>query len=216
MPYYNNIPKPLDRIYLSQDEILQNFQIIPQLIDENHINFDIAGQGKHPFVSIPIRDTAPATNSTEVALYSKLGQFSRVPELWVKRKSNPPTIGAEYCFTELGRSNVTGWARLQSGILIKWGRFTTEEMGLTDPFITYTVGYRGIEENFPIFQAVFDIKITPYLEARINSTFGAWPYLIYDAPGPLSPIEYRVKVRKTELGLYRVPPFEIYYIATGV
>jgi hypothetical protein len=214
MPYYNNIPKPLDRIYLSQDEILQNFQIIPQLITENHINFGAAAQGKHKFVSIPIRDTAPTTNGTEVALYSKLGQFSGQPELWIKRKSNPPTIGATYSFTETSNNSGRYWFRWPSGIMVKFGTFTVPEMFLADQQILVTYFIPGLEQNIPEFTSVFNIKITPVLPTNLNNTFGAWVYPVH----PFSATEFSVRATKSELTVfpYRTAAFEIFVMITGV
>lgn len=120
MAYNNAIPQATDRISQSQPQILANFQAISTLINVNHENFDIASQGKHKFLQMPEQAGDPATIANEVALYSKQGTINNVAELFFKRESNGTVIN----FTESGQ-DIKGWARLPSGILIKWGDDTS-------------------------------------------------------------------------------------------
>lgn len=119
MAYQQNIPQASQRLKDSQADLLGNFQAIKQLIDVNHDTFGSASEGKHKFVSFPDQGSSPTVAADEIALFGRLSTLSNASELCVRKESN----GAVYEFTSAGATS-NGWARLPSGILLKWGSGT--------------------------------------------------------------------------------------------
>lgn len=154
MAYDQNIPKPGDILKTSQAQLLANFQSIQTLVAVNHGNFDSSVQGKHTFIQFPVQGGDPATGLGEVALYSKNGATSTVPELAFERQSN----GSISVFTEGGQINEgdmpNGYTRLPSGFLIKWGRVVIPAGGNSRPD-TITI----LPTN-PVFTNVYHAEIS--------------------------------------------------------
>ena len=75
MPTYkDNIPQPSDLISTSQDDILQNFESIPNVIDPNQFS-----------VIMPVASAPDIADAKQVGLYAKLDSNSAVNEIWFKR-----------------------------------------------------------------------------------------------------------------------------------
>jgi hypothetical protein len=173
MPYSSIIPGVNDRISISQDDILNNFQEIKNLIDVNHITFDdpSGDQGKHKFVSIPSRDDSPPTISKEVGIYSAPGAFSRQTELYVKKQSNatPYSITEQ---TKVPNEPEFSWLRLPSGILLKWGFVVVfgYETGIPQ---WNAAGVVFKSNNIPEFTNVFSIILSGAVNPpeRVNANY---------------------------------------------
>ena len=149
MAYNNNIPQASDQLSQSQADLLANFQAIYNLVGVNHVNFNAVGQGKHNFVSMPVQGGNPGTNSTELALYTKTSALTALPEAFFQRESN----GSAIEFTSALQA-ASGWTRLPSNILIKWG------VAAANPganVITYT----GNALPGSTFSNVFSVLLTP-------------------------------------------------------
>lgn len=116
MAYNNAIPGANDLLSQSQSDIQTNFAEIQTLVGINHINFGAANQGKHLYLQLP-EHAAPATAIDEAGLYANVGTTSTVTELFFRRENN----GATIAFTEATLAT-TGWTRLPSGLLMKWGQ----------------------------------------------------------------------------------------------
>jgi len=143
MAFNPNIPQPSDSLSQSQADILANFQAIEPLFS----------QGIQDFVILPAQGSAPATGASEIALYSKT--VSGAPQLFMRQQSN----GTEYNFTSSLQAS-SGWARLPSGILIKWGNATPTRNTLGT--VTYNAG-----AGIPVFTAVYSVMA--------SQTFAAGP-----------------------------------------
>lgn len=150
MSYQNNIPQATDQLSISQNDILNNFASIGSWAAINHIGFDATGAGKHSFIQFPtVQGSDIATAAGEVALYTKTG-VTNVPALFFRGQSNA-TVGSGG-FTEYG-SGATGWTRLPSGILIKWG-YTSNT--LPNPStIVFPTG-----ATIPAFTTLYSVQIT--------------------------------------------------------
>lgn len=123
MAYQNNIPMATDRLKDSQSAIQDNFAEIETLIIRNHGDFGAPTEGRHTFVEFPTATPTGTTLTTpEVALYSKVGPTSTIPELFFQRSGLTADMG--YAFTE-GLNAATGYTRLPSGLLVKWGTATS-------------------------------------------------------------------------------------------
>ncbi len=115
-PYDETIPQPTDTPAVSQPQILGNFAAISTLINVNHVDFDLADEGKHKWVSMPDQVAAPATAAGEVAIFGFTSVETAATELFFRRSSS----GTQVPMTE--RDGTTaGWTMLPSGILMKWG-----------------------------------------------------------------------------------------------
>ena len=125
MAYNQNIPQATDTISSSQAEILANFQALKTLIDINHGTFGAADEGKHKYVTMPEQSSAPTTAADEMALYTKA--VSGVTQMFLRNEGS----GTEVDFTSATKSNSNGTLTLPCGIILKWGRATTNASGLS-------------------------------------------------------------------------------------
>lgn len=117
MAYTPNIPQATDRFKDSQPLILGNFIDINTGFNLNHVAFNNGvDTGKHKFLQMPIQVAAPATNATEMGLYTKTGVTAN-PEMFIRRESN----GTEIEFTARGNTGTNHYSMLPSGLLIKFG-----------------------------------------------------------------------------------------------
>lgn len=154
MAYNQNIPSSVDTLQVDQPSMLANFQAIQALIGVNHINFNTANQGKHNVVQFPAPTTFSGTSSNEVALYSVVSTLSGNPELVFQHQSN----ATAYEFTSCG-ANTTGWARLPSGILLKWGTMTVNGSAA----IVFPVS-----AAIPVFTSAFIAYAVPWAPTAIT------------------------------------------------
>ncbi len=144
MAYLNNIPQPADRLKDSQPEILENFSQIYNLIGVNHANFNTANAGKHNIVTMPVQGADPATNATEMAVYTRTSALTGAPELAIRRASNGS-------ITEMtaGLLAANGWCYLPSGILMKWGNAAPG---------AFPVNLNAIG---PAYATLYNVQLTP-------------------------------------------------------
>jgi hypothetical protein len=154
MAYDENIPQPTDKMNVSQNDILQNFTAIKTAWDINHVTFDLANEGKHNYVSLPEQSAGPATAANEGALYTKQSALTSVAALFFRRESS----GTEIEFTSALEAE-TGWTRLPSGILLKWGNTTATGLA------TVTFPVAG---TIPVFASIYTVLLTP-LETVLTS-----------------------------------------------
>lgn len=145
MVYTANVPQATQTFQATQAPINANFQGIQTLVGINHVQFDLADQGKHKWVSMPIQAANPGTLATEMALYTKTSTLSTVPEMFIQRAD-----ASVVEFTSALNSSV-GWTRLPSGILIKWGNASANG----NTVYAYPTG-----ATIPVFTNVFSVSIT--------------------------------------------------------
>lgn len=145
MPYNENIPQPNDYIRNSQNDILNNFISIKAAFDTNHVTFDLVDAGKHKFISFPVQGADPGGVLGEMQLYTKVSALSLVPELFIQDH-----IGNVVEFTS-SQSAITGWTRLPSGILLKWG--------IGNANGSATINF-PVSAFIPAFTAIYNIQLT--------------------------------------------------------
>lgn len=203
MAYQANIPLPTDRLKDSQSDILDNFTAIKQLIDRNHGTFGATTEGRHTFIEFPTTTPTKDTLTTpEVALYSKNGAFSGVPELFFQGNNLAADFG--YAITESLQA-VNGWTRLPSGIVLKWG---TTSIASRNSLETITFPVLG---TIPAFTAIFTVLAI--------ETFSAGPSLgnlnTAVSVGNFTTVNFQIYARAIGLpgGGPAVP---ITYIAIGI
>lgn len=159
MAYNNAIPASTDIISQSQADILNNFIAISNAFNLNHGNFNSALQGMHNFMQMPIQTSAPTQNAAQTNLYTATSTLTAQPELFFIKQTGstapaPVNAAAGYEITA-AQYATTGWTRLASGILIKWGNVTPSATGTTT--VTYPVA-----ATIPVFQNVYNVQLTSF------------------------------------------------------
>lgn len=158
MAYNNNIPQPNDDLSVSQPQILANFAEIATAFNLNHVAFNATGEGKHMFVEMPNQNASPPTTiANEVGLYCNTSTLTAQPELFFIKQlgttAPAPLNGANgYEFTSSNYILNGGWTRLPSGILMKWGTFST---GGSTGTVVFPTG-----ATIPAFSNVYNIQLT--------------------------------------------------------
>lgn len=151
MVYTPKIPQASDRFKDSQPLIKGNFIDIDSGFNLNHVNFNNGTDtGKHKFLQMPEQGAAPTTApGPEMGLYVKNSTLTSNPEMFIRRNNDGIEIGmTEY----LGAG--TGWSRLPSGLLLKWGFVAPS---LPNPAtITFPVG-----ATIPIFNNLYSVQVSP-------------------------------------------------------
>lgn len=152
MAYQRNIPLANDSFSKSQADLNGNFQSLGTSWPINHVAFDITNTGKHTLVQLPtVQGSDPGTAAGEVALYTKTG-ITTVPALFFQGQSNAAVAAGG--FTEAAAS-ITGWTRLPSGILLKWGITANLNAGTPTPIVFPTGA------TIPAFANIFVVLATP-------------------------------------------------------
>jgi hypothetical protein len=156
----NDVPLAIQTLNATQNPIRANFQTIDAAFAIDHVPYAAAGQGRHNKVSFPVQAAAPVTAADEVALFSAVSALSALPELSFRRSA----AGAAYEFTSCAAAS-PGWARLPSGILIKWGSSNMPLAG----FNVYTF---PVAAGIPAFAHVYAINVaTAYQNAGDGDGF---------------------------------------------
>jgi len=181
----NVVPNPANQsLANSRDLIKNNFGTIDTTFTVNHVQYnDGSGNGgMHNFIQLPTavptgNTLNPPINGPVVALYSRNGTTSTIPELFFQRNNLAANTG--YAITECLAAS-TGWTRLPSGIVMKWGNFPAPHR----VFTSYS-SFAG-----PAFNNIFNIQITalsstgngtsPIYLSAINSVS---QFTVYNASG---------------------------------
>lgn len=164
--YQPNIPQPNDLLSESQGDILGNFQTLNTVYGTNHYPFDnatVGEVGKHKFVSMPVIAAAPATTSTEGALYFKtVGPGSA---LFMVRDNN---AGTEVQLTTASVGNVqsatNGYCWLPGGLFMQWGT-TSPASGSSNQAVVFPV---------PFASTPFNIQVTGFRAGSSPGTSDRW------------------------------------------
>jgi len=198
MAYNSLIPQPTDNLSTSQPQLLANFGAIATAFNLNHTSFNSASPaaGTHMFVEMPNQNASPPTTiANEVELYCNTSTYTTKPELFfIKQNGNadlPLGLRLANGF-EISASNYIqngGWTRLPSGILLKWGTFSTS---LNTGVVTFPV-----DASIPIFNNIFTI----YATANNSTTVGAQYYNIGDAVNPILTTSFGVTCNTTNINL---------------
>jgi len=148
MAFNQNIPQPTDRLKDSQSDLLGNFGAIKDLIDVNHETFGDPDEGKHSWVSLPIKadPVAPTISGSNIAIYAKNDPTTTRTELYYKQA----TGGNVFNITG-GQRAVTGWSYLSQNIITAWG----SSSGSGDVVVT---------PSQVTFGKIYSVQITTWLE----------------------------------------------------
>lgn len=116
-----NVPNPGQTLGNSRPSINSNFAVIDAAFQVDHEDYNTTNQGMHNRVSFLQQNPAPTPIAGIVQLYSQLSTITNQPELVFAHQagSTAPNGAKINEFTSAGWAN-PGWARLPSGILMKW------------------------------------------------------------------------------------------------
>jgi hypothetical protein len=178
MPTYNaNIPQPTDQISQSQDQILQNFQSIQALIDINHVDFASGDQGKHKWTTMPTQGAIPPAGSGflagEIGLYNAVNAFNSQNELYVNKTNQAtvvqiPATASILSVNSAPSSGAAGWTQLPSGIIMRWGTFTS----IAGPVATVSLGSNATIG--PTLTQILTVIVTTYDASGSDNNFFAY------------------------------------------
>lgn len=184
---YTLIPNPTDLISQSQAPIQTNFTEIQAAFDVNHVDFDVAGAGKHNLTQYVKQAASPVTVADEMAIYAykngadPLALFVKGPNL------DALTLGVD--FTNLTAAGTGSYTKLPSGLMIQAGIDRSPAL-VTNPLTTLP-----LPVVFPASWLSINITVlTPaappgnnyMVSARIDttSTYQVW---IFDLSGNYVP-----------------------------
>ena len=159
LPYNPTSPEETETIKNSQSKILENFQSIKTIIEQNHVAFGESLQGCHKYVIMPNAsvpsDSDPATDPTDLRLFARVDSGPNFPQLWLKYPDNTLSQLTGDNSASTGTSG-TGWSKFPSGVIMKWGTATISATTSVFP-VVFPVG-----ASIPVFTKTAGyIKITP-------------------------------------------------------
>lgn len=148
----NNVPNPGQTLADSRPLINANFAVIDTSFLVDHVDYNVAGQGKHNKVTFPAQVGAPVFAGTDNGLYSLA--YNNGGNTKVEIFNHKQTLGgtADIPFTASVLSstapanNQVGWTYLPSGILLRWDEAACNGNTL----ITFGGGWPGFTNLFTI------------------------------------------------------------------
>lgn len=168
--YSTNVPLAAQKISATQQPIDDNFSAIAEWFNTNHVPFNSTNYGKHNLTSIVQEpsDVDPTTLSTEMSVYCKSVDGSiNGYELFYRY----PSSGSIVQLTGSAGDSLpggTGFAYINSNLLMKWGTFTSS---LTFPAtVSFPTGGSipafatsvYIVQFSPAYTTVGPLQIIPY------------------------------------------------------
>ena len=171
MPTYTpNIPQPTDNPSQSQNQILENFQVLATAFSANHGAYNAGNQGQHAQVTFPV---GPLTGQPFTYLAGQIGLQSLNqaptgrPDIWLSRgvAAAFPATG----YVTGGTSANNGWSYLPSGWIIAGGIGTMPLGG------TVTLTYATELNNFPGFSTFWMLPMV--WPASSAGTLATFPYV---------------------------------------
>lgn len=156
----NNVPLAGQTLAQTRDPIRNNFNSINTAFNVNHVDFGLADQGKHKWVTLINQAASPAFGASETGLFNAISVLTNVQETFVHTFLNngaaTSNIGltSSILSTSIPGIDSNGWAFLPSGILLKWGRQAAAAFPAST-IITFPVA-----ANIPVFTQVFNAQIT--------------------------------------------------------
>lgn len=155
MTYNPNIPQPTDILSQSQGDLLANFQALDAWVNINHVSFGSPDEGKHAKIAFPVQSLAPTFLAGEIGLYNLLSPITGVNQLYIVNSAGATTeVNASVLSTNANPgNNVAGWARLPSGVLLKWGNGTANGN---------TAFVFPVAATIPVFTNVMSMQVTTF------------------------------------------------------
>ncbi len=140
----NLIPTAGQTLLVTRQPIYDNFVTINDAFKVNHIEYGLAGAGKHKFVTLPYQSVAPTTGAAEMALYSSAGI------LYLRPQNNGTAIN-------IGGTGTTtvNYTILPNGLLLKWGSFLSTSGSNPKTYVIPSTGAFG-----PLYTNLYNVQLT--------------------------------------------------------
>jgi len=123
MAYNNNIPQGADRPKDSQPQILANFAGIQTLITVDHVNFDLANQGFHNKVTLPVQAPIPVLGVNN-GFFNFLHPATAKNQTYIHNQTFAGVadipMSASILSSAAAVQGASGWSFLPSGIIMRW------------------------------------------------------------------------------------------------
>lgn len=173
------IPNPGQNLNDTRAAIRGNFVTLQSDFGVNHLPYGAVNEGKHNCVTLPTDHTItgtnnlPATNSSEVLLYSAKGPVSGNPEIFFQRQSQGVASG--FTITE-STPATNGWTRLPSGIILKWGFMNIGGLASGTKILFPTGG------SIPTFTSCFNVQMSAAYNSTSTGNTAAPAQISYSTP----------------------------------
>jgi len=178
-----NVPLPGQTLNATRDPIANNFTTISTGFAVNHVDFNVAGVGKHIFVTMPVQAADPSTAAAEMALYTK--SVAGTPQLFLRQQTNGTVIPLTSA-----TASTNGMTTLPSGIIIMWGQ-TNGGTLIGNAWTTVT-----FPTPFP--NNCFSIQLTPKVVTAAPSQ--AQTTTLLDLNSTFTVANFQVFNRRTDAG----------------
>ncbi len=153
-PWNPNIPQSTDKISISQGDILNDYVELNTYLPVNHVAFGDPNEGKHKFAQFPAQRIDPTTDENTVALFCKqttMPVAGSLATLTLKKSTLIPGFQTwEFGQGLIVPGNLVGWARLPSGLLMKWERAAITAAGAGTGNLNYNFSFQA-NETIPAF-----------------------------------------------------------------
>lgn len=164
----NVVPNAGQSLAVTRDPIRNNFGTINAAFLVDHVEYNIADQGKHKQVTFPNNAPPAAPIANEIKLYNANG--GGIPQLFVQRVAAPalniPFTQATYVSP--------GYTYLPSGIIIQWGQGGGPVANFPIPFPTACLTCI-VSPHSNI--TVYNNGVTRFLVNVVASGLTAWDFV---------------------------------------
>lgn len=184
--YNRNIPQGVDNLSVSQGQILNNFDQLAILFDNDHFTWDnsvSANRGYHRQVTFKVPlSVDPSISGNDSQIYSKI--ISGVTQLFFANSSGanqltglPTTVGTNGSFT------------LPNGFIVKFGRFTIPSGNLittvtfpggafpNNVLLVPVIGNTDANPSNGAGIKLSSVTLSTFQAHRTSTTFLEYPYI---------------------------------------
>jgi len=147
---YKDIPLETDEYQQSQVDIKENFSQISSLVSQDHETFGTGDElGKHIQTTFTTQALHPSTLATELKIYCKNNTATpHAPALWIQKagvdEAVAPEVTAGWVDFTTATREATGYTKLPSGIMFKWGSGTVGDNTTATAIYDATVPFTHI------------------------------------------------------------------------
>lgn len=125
--FTDGIPLASQTLGQTFQDIQNNFTNYRQVTEVNHVDVNGVNRGKHNFQQNPVQGSAPSTNTTEMATYTKTVNGN--PRYFVRQANNGAEIQTSGPTPTISGNN--GLTYLPGGLCLQWGRISTNSVATT-------------------------------------------------------------------------------------
>lgn len=155
----NNVPQSGQTLNDTRNPIRTNFSVINAAFLVDHVEYNLANQGFHNKVTMPVQVAAPAFAAGINGIYNLNNATTTKNELYVHKQQDAGTADIPFTASTLSSSTpgsaASGWTYLPSGIILQW---TNSSSNVTPKAVNFPI-------TFP--NQVLNVQVT----ARGASTF---------------------------------------------